>query len=462
MHKMAAGDYLVDKESYEMKTLRSEWIEIMRDLEGDLPGREAALRFIEGSDIWVHGKPAPFPFVPNLFSTENLKYLEEVCTTIHRILCKIIARYLADEDYRKLFHFAPELEKLILLPAGYSELLPMGRFDIFLDEADGSFKFCEFNTDGSGAMSRDLMISTALEQSATYQEFARKHQVEKFELFDSWVEAFMKSYREFPKACEHPTICVTDFKESGVFSDFNRFIEAFQRNGHNARFVDVREFEFDGEHLRDSNDGTIIHAIYRRAVTSEILQHPGECDALINAVAAGKVCLIGHFRTTVVHSKMVNIVLFDPATKAMLTDEENAFVEAHVPRTYRLRRDNPSCDMNAILADKNAWIIKPEDDYGAHGVYPGVDFDQARWEELVAANLDCGYIAQEFCQPALVDIVLPQVDPAEPMKVEAWQSMPGFYQYNGQLVGFYCREGQEGVIAIDHGGLCVSSFKVVS
>ena len=140
--------------------------------------------------------------------------------------------------------------------------------------------------------------------------------------------------------------------------------------------MDVRAFEFDGERLIDPADGTQIHAIYRRAVTSEILQHPGECDALIDAVAAGKVCLIGHFRTTVVHSKMVNVALFDERTRAFLTPEECAFIDRTVPRTYRLRADNAALDLDDVLSRKDAWIVKPEDDYGAHGVYPGVDFDQ--------------------------------------------------------------------------------------
>ena len=341
----------------------------------------------------------------------------------------------------------------------------MGRFDLFLSEDDLSFKFCEFNTDGSGAMSRDLVLASALEQTPAFRCFAQGRRVEKFELFDSWVEAFMQVYRSDRNAvAEVPNVCVTDFAESGVFSDFNRFIEAFERAGIPARFVDVRAFEFDGERLIDPSDGTQIHAIYRRSVTSEILQHPGECTALIDAVAAGKVCLIGHFRTTVVHSKMVNVALFDERTRAFLTPQERAFVDRTVPRTYRLRTDNPALDLDDVLARKDAWIVKPEDDYGAHGVYPGVDFTQEAWERTVRANLDHGYIAQEFYQPARVDIVRPEFDAdapgADPCKVESWQSMPGFYQYNGRVAGLYCRLGQEGVIALDHGGLCSCSFKV--
>ena len=436
---------------------RCEWIEAVKSLGGDPEGRQHALDAIEKSDAWVHGAPVAFSYVPNLFNKQDMDYLQGVCATTHRILTKVIDRFIEDPSYREIFHFPAEVERLILLPCGCSEKLPMGRFDIFLDEADNSFKFCEFNTDGSGAMSRDLLVSEALMGTKTFERFSQNHKVERFELFDSWVEAFMKSFKEDPCYVDNPTVCVTDFKESGVFSDFNRFIAAFKRAGINARFADVRSFEFDGEHLIDPSDGTIINAIYRRSVTSEILQHPGECDALIDAVAAGKVCLIGHFRTTVVHSKMVNVALFDPRTREFLTDEEWEFVQRHVPATYRLRRDTAGLDIEAVKANKDAWIIKPEDDYGASGVFPGVDHTQEQWERLVNENTDTCYIAQEFYTPRKVDVILPSDDEC---KVESWQQMPGFYQYNGKICGFYVRLGQEGVIALDHGGIIANSFKV--
>ena len=445
-----------------MKEERAEYIDIIKDLNGDAAGRKQALDFIRASDVWVHGEPAPFPFVPYLFNKADLDYIGAQCRMAHGILCKVIRRYLDDPSYRAMFKLPPEVERLVLLPCNYDQLLPMGRFDFFLDEDDLSYKFCEFNTDGSGAMSRDFMIGQALMKSETFKRFSQRHEVRQFELFDSWVEAFMRIYRTDKNAVEHPTVCITDFRESGVFSDFNRFIEAFERAGIPARFVDTRAFEFDGEHLRDASDGTVIDAIYRRAVTSELLQHPGECDALIDAVAAEKVCLIGHFRTTVVHSKMVSIALFDEKTRAFLTPEERAFIDAHLPRTYQLTSTPAGFTLDEVKANKDSWIIKPADDYGAHGVYPGVDFDAAAWERIVDDNLDSGYIVQEFYPPRHVDIVNTELDEADPCKVESWESMPGVYLYDGKPVGFYCRLGQEGVIAIDHGGLCANSFEVRS
>lgn len=444
-----------------MQQERAEYIQAVRDLDGDIAGRRTALDFIRESDVWVHGQPAPFPYVPYLFNAADMEFIRDCCAMTHGILCKVIRRFLDDPSYRKVFHFPPEVERLILLPCNYDQLLPMGRFDLFLDEGDLSYKFCEFNTDGSGAMSRDHMIAKALESTDAFKRFAAGHEsVESFELFDSWVEAFMRIYRSDANAVETPSIAITDFRESGVFSDFDRFIAAFRKAGYPARFVDIRDFVFDGTRLVDGTDGTPIDAIYRRSVTSEILQHPGECDALIDAVAAEKVCLIGHFRTTVVHSKMVSIALFDEETRReFLTDEECDFIDAHLPRTYQLKSDG-QVDIAAVKADKGSWIIKPEDDYASHGVYPGVDFSQERWEEIVEECTDKNFIVQEFYPPRMVDIVNTAVDEQDPCRVEQWQSMPGFYVYDGEPVGFYCRLGQEGVIAIDHGGLCACSFKV--
>lgn len=442
-----------------MARYRDEYIDAFKSLGGDAEGRQKALDHIAGSDVWAYGAPVAFSYIPHLLGADDVRFMRDCCETTHRILCKVIDRYLHDAEYRKVFRYPEALERLIMLPCSYDELLPMARFDIFLDERDLSYKFCEFNTDGSGAFSRDLEMGRALACGSTYQRFAELHDVRNFELFDTWVEAFMETYRSWPFAVDAPTIAITDYEESGVMSDFRRFIEAFERAGYPARFVDVRSFAFDGEALVDPSDGTRIDAIYRRSVTSEILQKGG-CDAFIDAIAAEKVCCIGHFRTTVVHTKAVSIVLFDKMTRAFLTEEEAAFIDAHVPRTYRLEAGAP-IDFAAVKADKDGWILKPEDDYGAHGVHAGVDCSAEEWAALVDALMDTGYVVQEFYTPHLIDLT-PTALPADgdATRIEAWHTMPGLYSYNGRFAGLYCREGREGVIALDHGGIASPSFRV--
>ena len=444
-----------------MKKQREEYIEIVKNLNGDILGRKAALDYIHDSDIWAYGSPVAFSYIPTIVDEADLAFLKSVAKTTHSILTKVIAKYFEDVSYRRLFGFPEELERLITLPCDYDELLPLARFDIFLNESNYEFKFCEFNTDGSGAMSRDLEIGNALKSGLAYKEFSHRYQVEQFELFDSWVESFMHNYRQCPYAKETPTIAITDFKESGVFSDFNRFIKAFKKAGYPARFVDVRDFVFEGEKLIDPSDGCEIDAIYRRSVTSEMLQHLGQCNALIEAVAARKVCLIGHFRTTIVHSKIISIVLFSEKTRSFLTPEEGRFIDTHLPRTYRFNNDIP-IDLDQIKDNKDNWILKPEDDYGAHGVYPGISFSSKQWNEILLEKLDSGYVLQEYYLPHEIDLIRPEIiDSSKPVTVESWQTMPGLYVYNGEFKGIYCRNGQSGIIALDHGGISSPSFKII-
>ena len=439
---------------------RNAYIQTVIDLGGDVEGRNRAREQMRDSDVWAYGAPVPFSYVPYLLTPSDRDKLFADMRLMHGILCKIIRRYVDDPSYRAVFGYSPEFERLILLPCGYDQQFPIGRLDFFLDEETLDYKFCEFNTDGSGAMSRAAKIAELVQDSPSFALFAQGRTVTGFELFDSWATAFMNIYRSDPIAVERPVVAVTDFEESGVHSDFVRFIAAFERAGIPARFVDVRSFEFDGEHLIDPSDGTIINAIYRRAVTSELLQHPGECDAFLQAVEARRVCLIGHFRTTVVHSKVINIVLYDQRTRDFLTPEECAYVDAHVLRTYRFE-DGIDEDVRAdVAARKDAWILKPVDDYGAHGVYPGVDFEQGEWEGIVAQCFGAGYIVQEFYQPPRVPLIDALVNPDDPCEVGLWGSMPGIYVYDGEPVGLYCRLGKTGVIAIDHGCLCAPGFVV--
>ena len=443
-----------------MHGLREEYVDIVRSLSGDVSGRERAVAAIGASDIRAYGHPVEFSYVPYVFAPEDVAFLEEVCVRTHGLLSKVIARYLEDEGYRRLFGFSEELERLIMLPCPYEEKLPMARFDVFLDDRDLSFKFCEFNTDGSGAMSRDAECGRALAEGEAYQRFSSLHPIQQFDLFDSWVAAFMDTYRSCGRFPDDPVVAITDFEESGVKSDFVRFLAAFERVGISARFVDVRSFAYDGKRLTDPSDGAVINAVYRRAVTSEMLQHPGECDAFINATADMNVCTIGHFRTTVVHSKMVSVVLHDPATSAFLDEGERAFVQAHVPRTYRLKVKEAQL-VEEVKAEKDLWIIKPEDDYGAHGVFAGIDHDEDAWARIVDERLDAGCIVQEYYLPRTVPLMPARLSvDGDALRVEDWHTMPGLYTYNGRFAGVYSREGREGVIALDHGGLVSPSFRI--
>lgn len=445
-----------------MNTLNDEYKQILCELDGDLTGREAALDYLVRSDVDAHGEPLNFSYFPYLVNEDLNNYFEEIVSTTHSILTKIIRHYLEDANYRELFGYSKQLEDLIMLPCQYSELLPMARFDIFMDEETLDFKFCEFNTDGTSCMSRDLVLGEAVAKGEAFKKFSNSHKlVENYELFDSWANQCLKNYRECSFYRENPLVVIADFMdEHATFSDFNRFADAFKRCDARARVVDIRNLEFDGEHLKDKNDGEVVDCVYRRAVTCDIQNNIDSCRDLIDAVAAEKVCLVGHFRTTVVHTKTVNIALFLPETRRFLTDSECDFIDSHCPRTYRLDSGG-IVDVNEIQSNPNGWILKPEDDYGAKGVFAGPDFeDTQKWAEVVKSHVDMGYVAQEYAKQHKTDVLFTGEKLDNTTPVQKFNAMPGLYSYNGKFAGIYLRCGNEGVIAVDHNGLVKPAFKV--
>lgn len=451
------------KQVKKMRKEREEYLEIMRRLDGDWPGRAAAKKYVHDSDCYIYGLPAPFSFVPAFYTDEELAFFSGVCEMTHRILAKVIAYYVQNEAYRQLFAFPADVERLIMLPCNYEEMLPMARFDFFLNEEDRSFKFCEFNADGAAAMSRTKIGCEALTLSETFRDFSEKHPVKEFEMFDSWVDAFLKTYRSDKNAVEKPNILITDFSESVTMSDVTRYLAAFNKRGLKARFVDIEDLAYDERGLFDPVDGLVFQAVYRRAVTSDVFAHMDRCKALIDAVAAEKVCLIGHFRTTVVHSKMINVALLDPMTKAILSEEEWLFVLEHVLPAYRLQSDTADLDLEAVKNRKDDWIIKPEDDYDSHGVYAGKDMTEEAWKETVAKCLDRHFVVMRYHTPCQCEIALPYRDETaeDPHGIEKYYSMTGIYSFNGKHHGFFSRMGKEGVISESHNGVSIPSFRIL-
>ncbi len=432
------------------------FIEILEKRGMAVSERREAIRRIEASDIKAHGQDIPFSYIPLFINDEDLAYLQKNIDVLNRILYKMTRMYVENEEYRKVFAFDKVLERLICLDCNYDEMIPIGRDDFFFDTESGDFAFCEFNTDGSGGMSRDAEITKAILDTFPDRDFLERNGMHPFDVIGSIAENLIRTYRSSSIAVENPLFSITDWREEGVMSDFDRFLAAFRQRGIEARFTDIRDLVFDGKNLVDRTDGRVVNGIYRRAVTSVILEHLEDCRGLIEAVEHNAVVLMGHFRTSLVHSKTSSVALHDRRTWAFLDREEIAFIEKHIPQTYRLKKDTISPELLAeILDNKDAWIIKPEDDFGSHGVYSGMDTPEEEWKKLILSQMDKGDIVQRFCPRFDFELLGPEDE--RPAK---YPLMIGAYVSCGKIVGFYSRAGRAGVIDFGHGGICVTTVKV--
>lgn len=419
--------------------------------------------YMLNSTAKYHGRVARTMYMPKLFTEQEVERLKNDVRILFGIFDKVVHRYEIDEEFRKLFGFDERLETLILREKNYSCNIPMARVDLFYNENTGEYKFCEFNTDGSSAMNEDRELNNGLKLTKAYKDFTDKIKVKTFELFDTWVDEFVDIYGEYlsykcnnKKANELSDIkfnvVITDFLEHATVNEFKIFQERFIARGINCEICDIRELSYDGNILTTST-GMKVDAIYRRAVTSDIMHHYHEVGDFIQAVKDGSVCLVGDFRTQLVHNKILFKILHLPETKKLFTKTEQRYIKNHIPYTVSLTEDivkNNSSLWENVKYNKDNWIIKPEDSYGSLGVHAGVECDEKQWLGFVEEALDNHYILQEFCKPYRLMNVEWNMEELDKPIWRGTANLTGIFVYNGKMKGLYSRISYDEMISTQY------------
>lgn len=416
--------------------------DIQDNLEKHQESGLVSLDYLEHSTAKYHGKTIYSLYVPKFISEETELILKDAAETMANIMRKVIKEYQKNEKYRKLFGFSKELEELILINPNYDNVLPVCRVDIFLNEETGGYYFCELNTDGSSSMNEDRELCLAFEKTYLYKQLSRDYELNSFELFDSLVDAFLDNYQSYKYKVDKPNIAIVDFLELGCSNEeFEQFRLCFEKRGLNAVICDIRDLSLMDDGLY-SDKGMKIDLIYRRAVTSDIMEHKNEVWDFVDGILEEKVCCMGNFCTQVVHDKSLFYILRDEQTKAILSQNENEFIDLHIPYTEELTLEIVKA--KKILENKNQWLIKPKNSYGARGIFAGVNFTRDEWEKIVYDHLDKNVIVQQFIMPYQSEnIDFHKEDP----KLCKYSNLTGLYVYNGKFSGVYSRQANHEIIS---------------
>lgn len=214
-----------------MKSITSEFVkEIEQNFDENKQAAYEVKNYLEHSSVAYHGRCVFTLHIPKVYSKEEIVQFRNIVNTTYGIFHKVIQEYLQNPECRRHFPFSKEIEELILIPNQYDSLLPIARFDIFYNEETGDFKFCEINTDGTSAMNEDRELNIALQYNTAYGEMKKKYKFHQYELFDTWVSAFMRIYGTYEKAVENPHVAIVDFMEGGSTTEFDEFLKRFEKS----------------------------------------------------------------------------------------------------------------------------------------------------------------------------------------------------------------------------------------
>lgn len=378
--------------------------------------------------------------IPKFYTQKDKKIFTSIVDTMYQIFSKVIKAYRNDEEIRKLFGFSKELEELILLKPRYDSLIPICRVDIFYDEKTKEFGFCEFNTDGTSAMNENKRLNDFLSLNNAFMALDTDFEI--MELVNTWVDAFLKICQTDPKLGNMPNMAIVDFLDKAYLNELYVFERVFKEKGYQCEVVDIRSLEYRDHKLWSTKSGMQVDVIYRRAVTKDVMDNLELVKDFIDAIKADDVSIIGSFQTQLIHHKCINQVLLHPLMQKYLTQEEVAYIEKHLPKTYDLTKD--VADM--IKEDKDRWIIKPKDSYAAKGVWAGVDLNTEEWKNEVNHCTDKDYIAQEYITPYKTE----NIDLVNYDDYQMYSNLTGLYVYDGQFAGVYSRLSDSGIISTQY------------
>lgn len=345
----------------------------------------------------LHGTRPTCPFLRPHFLSSN-KYKEIIHAT--NVLAKAFERMadaaLQDKNLLSELCLTEKEERMARMETGYKALCVTSRLDAFLSE-DG-FKFMEYNAENPAGISDQMQLEKVLTKVPHAHEFLSNNKHWTPKPHERLLESLLAAYNERGGETK-PQIGIIDWKGVSTESEFYVLKDYFESCGFPTIVADPHDLDFDGEHLYAN--GFRIDIFYKRVVIHEFLEKFDDTHPLIKAYEQGRVCMANSFRTKLAHKKNGFAILSDAHYKNLFTQEQQEMIRRHIPWTRRIKEErttyeNEEVDLLELVREKRErFVLKPNDDYGGHGISIGWEMTGSVWETALNNALEKDYVVQE-------------------------------------------------------------------
>ncbi len=286
---------------------------------------------------------------------------------------------------------------LVATDPGYEEVSVTSRLDSFL--TGEKYQFVELNAECPAGIAYQDVAAEIFSGLPLMREFTKHHKVTPMYCRQNMLDALMAIYSRVRGQSERPNIAIVDYKGLPTQREFELFKEYFETRDYPTTIADPRDLEMREGKLYH-NDFRI-DLIYRRVLTTELLEKVDECRAFVEAYKKGAAVFVNSFRTKYVHKKMLFGVLTDERHQHYFTEAEREAIIRHVPWTRRVVDAKTTYAgqevelLDFIREKRDNLVLKPNDDYGGHGIYIGWESDESAWDRAIEHALSGDYLAQE-------------------------------------------------------------------
>lgn len=371
-------------------------------------------------ELFFGTRPACTVLRPRFLTHGQYRFLMNRVGTLLPAFRKTYDRALVDPAFRKQFRLTDWEESLLEIDPGFPDPSPTTRFDSFF-VSEQELKFTEFNTETPAGAGYSDALSDIFYGLPVFQEFQRHYHCfpipAKPGVLHSLLDAF---YRWQGNRNTPPRIAILDWREVPTFSEFVLFYDYFKSMGLEARIIDPRDLEYSHGQLRAGDYP--ITMIYKRVLISELVERCGLDNPVIRAVRDRAACMANSFRCKILFKKASFAIVSDERNQFLFTPAEQAAIAEHIPWTRLVEHRTTEIDgkpqdlIPFILANKDRFVLKPNDDYGGKGIVLGWTVEQPTWQQAVQMATDHPYVVQQRVNlpwepyPSLIDGKLQIID----------------------------------------------------
>lgn len=365
---------------------------------GNTPERFAKLTATQRDAGLLHGDRPLCPFLRPLFlSSGTYRAVASAAEVVASAMERLSLHAFRDAAILDELDLTPAELDLARIDPGIPRAGLTTRLDTYL--TDGGFGFLEYNGESPAGIGDQRQLETMLFGLPEVRAFLERHPPKALDPRARLLEALVSGYRSWGGQTESPTIVILDWSGVPTQSEFRVLRDDFEARGYPTIIADPGALTYDGATL--CVDGRPVDILYKRVLIHELLARTSPDHPLTQAYRDGRIFMANAFRCKVAHKKASFAVLTDPRFAHVFTDEELDVARRHVPWTRRVREGDVEVDGERVpmrtylLEQRDALVLKPNDDYGGHGIYIGWESDEAQWSAAIDAALAGDYLVQE-------------------------------------------------------------------
>ena len=418
---------------------------------------------LERSKLMFGGRRLSPYLRPHFVSEDDFAQVIHVCETVWRAIEKVKDAAVADHALLDELGLSETERELAQIDPGYRAVSPTARLDSFL--TDDTYSFVELNGESPAGIAYADAAFEIFAELPVMKRFAEKYNLRRFEGRRLMLSVLVDCYEEFlgRKPERAPQIAIVDLKGMPTQKEFELFREYFEAQGYPSIIAWPDELEFSNGRLRVRDFE--IDIVYKRLLVNEYLPVMREYPALLDAYRARAICMVNSFRSKVIHKKALFAVLTDARYASLFSPGERAMISGHVPWTRRVRAGKSDyfgeeIDLLEFIGERrDRLVLKPNDDYGGHGIYIGWNIDEIGWDEAIHNALANGdYLVQERVPTARE--VFPALTPEGTIKFAEQLVDLDPLLFNGKVGAAFTRLSSSELANVSSGGGMVPTFVI--